>query len=180
MFRDLRRISAEQLTEIGFKGYAVGGLSVGEPKDLMMEMAEHALPLLPDDKPKYVMGVGTPEDLIEIVAMGADMFDCVLPTRNARNGQFFTSGGALNISNARFRLDTDPVDPECGCYTCRNFSRAYLRHLYMSKELLAYRLNTIHNVFFYENLMEEIRKAIEKGLFDDYRKNTYKKLRNGF
>ena len=165
MHPDLRRESIAALADIDFPGYAVGGLSVGEPKTLMYEMGEISLAALPDKAPKYIMGVGTPEDLVELVALGADMFDCVMPTRNARNGQLFTRFGTINISNARHRLDTNPVEADCACYTCRNYSRAYLRHLYMNKELLAYRLNTIHNIYFYTHLMEQLRSAIAAGEF---------------
>jgi queuine tRNA-ribosyltransferase len=146
---------------------------VGEPKDIMFEMAGFTLDRLPDTKPKYIMGAGTPEDLVEIVALGADMFDCVLPTRNARNGQMFTKNGTINICNARFKYDTKPVESGCTCYTCRNYSRAYLRHLYMAKELLAYRLNTIHNIHYYMSLMKRMRKAICEGEFDRFRKDFY-------
>jgi len=175
MFKDLREKSIDALLEIGFSGYAIGGLSVGEPKDVMFEISDFTLPKLPDTKPKYIMGVGTPEDLIELVSLGADMFDCVLPTRNARNGQLFTPFGTLNICNSRHRDDTDPIDPECNCYTCRNYSRAYLRHLYLAKELLAYRLNTIHNVYYYVNLMWNIRSAVCAGQFKDFKEAFYKK-----
>lgn len=170
MFPDLRQKSAEALVDLNFPGYAVGGLSVGEPKDLMMEMADHTLPLLPKDKPRYVMGVGTPADLVNLVSLGADMFDCVMPSRNARNGQLFTDTGTLNISNARFKTETNPIDSECGCYTCRNYSRAYLSHLYRNRELLSYRLNTIHNLHYYLNLMERIRAAIHEDRFDTFQK----------
>jgi queuine tRNA-ribosyltransferase len=163
MFKDLRKHSAENLSEIPFSGYAIGGLSVGEPKEIMFEIADVTLPILPDNKPKYIMGTGTPEDLVELVALGADMFDCVIPTRNARNGQMFTKKGTINICNARFKYDTQPIEPGCVCYTCQNYSRAYLRHLYMAKELLAYRLNTIHNIYFYMKLMEHMRTAKYKG-----------------
>jgi len=173
MFRDLREQSADELVEIGFSGYAVGGLSVGEPKEVMREVADYTLARLPQTAPRYVMGVGTPEDLVDLVALGADMFDCVLPTRNARNGQLFTSRGTLNICNARYRFDTLPIDPDCGCYACRHFSRAYLRHLYMAKELLAYRLNTIHNVHYYLSLMDQIRSAVARGAFDGFRRDFY-------
>jgi len=173
MFKDLRAMSVDDLVEIDFAGYAVGGLSVGEPKDLMFEMADYTIPRLPDSKPKYVMGAGTPEDLVALVALGADMFDCVIPTRNARNGQMFTKFGTLNISNARFKDDQDPIEPDCRCYTCRNYSRAYLRHLYMSKELLAYRLNTIHNIYYYTGLMQRMRTAICQGRFDEFQKEFY-------
>jgi queuine tRNA-ribosyltransferase len=174
MFKDLREMSAYDLLNIDFDGYAVGGLSVGEPKDLMLEMADFTLPLLPDTKPKYIMGVGTPEDIVSLVALGADMFDCVLPTRNARNGQMFTNTGTINISNARFKNDIDPIESECNCYTCRNYSRAYLRHLYLSKELLAYRLNTIHNVHFYMNLVRKLRTAICQGRFEKFKEEFFK------
>jgi queuine tRNA-ribosyltransferase len=175
MFADLRQRSAEAIAEIGFPGYAIGGLSVGEPKDLMMEMAAHTLPLLPADRPRYIMGVGTPEDLVDLVALGADMFDCVMPTRNARNGQMFTDRGTINICNARFRDDEGPVDPSCDCYTCRHYSLAYLRHLYTAREILAYRLNSIHNVHYYVNLVNSMREAILAGTFDQFRKAFYSK-----
>ena len=168
MFKDLRERSAYDLLNIDFDGYAIGGLSVGEPKALMLEIADFTLPILPDAKPKYIMGMGTPEDIVALVALGADMFDCVLPTRNARNGQMFTTTGAINISNARFKHDINPIESECTCYTCRNYSRAYLRHLYLSKELLAYRLNTIHNVHYYMNLVRQLRAAICKGKFGEF------------
>ncbi len=175
MFTDLRKMSAQALAELDFPGYAIGGLSVGEPKEVMYEMADYTLPLLPFEKPKYIMGVGTPEDLVELVALGADMFDCVMPTRNARNGQLFTDYGTLNICNAQHREDTNPIDPQCTCYTCQNYSRAYLRHLYMTKELLAYRLNTIHNVHYYMNLIKQIRKAICEERFEEFKQNFYNK-----
>jgi len=175
MYTDLRGLSVNQLTGIDFPGYAVGGLSVGEPKDIMYEIGDYTLSRLPRQKPKYVMGVGTPDDIIELVSLGADMFDCVLPTRNARNGQLFTDAGALNISNAKFRFDTDPVDSGCECYTCKNYSRAYLRHLYLSRELLAYRLNTIHNIYFYNHLMKRIRQAITEKKFNAFKKDFYQK-----
>jgi queuine tRNA-ribosyltransferase len=164
MDRSLRALSAERLSALDFSGYALGGLSVGEPRELMVAIAEFSLPLLPVEKPKYIMGVGTPEDLIELVERGADMFDCVLPTRNARNGQLFTRRGVLTISNARHRRDAAPPEAGCDCYTCRNYSRAYLRHLFLSRELLSYRLNTIHNVHFFLNLLRGLRQAI---LVDD-------------
>jgi queuine tRNA-ribosyltransferase len=178
MFKHLRMQSAEELISLDFPGYAVGGLSVGEPKDLMMEMADHSLPLLPDEKPKYIMGVGTPEDLVELVSMGADMFDCVMPTRNARNGKLFTSFGAVNINNAQFKTDTDVLDPECTCYTCRHYSRAYLHHLYRSRELLSYRLNTIHNLHYYLNLMRNMRTAIMNDTFSLFKSSFYEKRHN--
>jgi queuine tRNA-ribosyltransferase len=173
MFKELRAESIDDLVNIGFSGYAIGGLSVGEPKDIMLDIADFTLPGLPDSKPKYVMGVGMPEDIVELVALGADMFDCVLPTRNARNGQLFTSLGAINICNSCFKTDTKPVEPGCECYTCCNYSRAYLRHLYMARELLAYRLNTIHNIYYYIRLMKNMRQAIIDGKFEDFRKKFY-------
>jgi queuine tRNA-ribosyltransferase len=173
MFKDLRQLSAQALIEMDFNGYAIGGLSVGEPLEVMLDIADYTLPILPHAKPKYVMGVGTPKDLIELVARGADMFDCVLPTRNARNGQMFTRNGSINISNSRFKDDTDPLEHDCTCYTCQNYSRAYLRHLYMAKELLAYRLNTIHNIHFFINLMKQMRTAILADSFDAFKRNFY-------
>ncbi len=175
MFKHLRTLSAQQLTEIDFPGFAIGGLSVGEPTELMYEMADYTLPLLPKNKPRYIMGVGTPENLVELVDMGCDMFDCVMPSRNARNGQLFTSRGTINIYNAKFRLDKDPIDETCHCYTCQNYSRAYLRHLYKSRELLAYRLNTIHNLYYYLDLMAKIRHAIKEDQFLEFKKEFYSK-----
>jgi queuine tRNA-ribosyltransferase len=178
MFGDLRKRSADELMAIDFPGYAVGGLSVGEPAEVMLEMADYTLPRLPETKPRYIMGVGTPENLIELVALGADMFDCVLPTRNARNGQMFTQYGTVNISNAQYKDDTGPLEPGCECYTCRHYSRAYLRHLYMARELLAYRLNTIHNIHFFTSFMKQIREAILADEFESFRKAFYRKLEN--
>ncbi|MBW1985428.1 MAG: tRNA guanosine(34) transglycosylase Tgt [Deltaproteobacteria bacterium] len=176
MFKDLREISAEVLTDAGFSGYAVGGLSVGEPKEFLYEIADFTLARLPAEKPKYVMGVGTPEDLVTLVGMGADMFDCVMPTRNARNGQLFTRNGTINISNAQFKDDSDPIQSDCGCYTCRHFSRAYLRHLYVSKELLAYRLNSIHNIWHYMDITRRMREAICNGTFEEFEKSFFSKV----
>ncbi len=176
MFTDLRKISAEELAELDFPGYAIGGLSVGEPKNLMYEIADFTLPVLPRDKPKYIMGVGTPEDLVELTGMGCDMFDCVMPSRNARNGQLFTEKGTINISNARFRFDGKPIDDKCTCYTCQNYSRAYLRHLYKSRELLSYRLNTIHNLHFYLLLMEKMRNAITNDCFGQFKKDFFLRI----
>lgn len=173
MFRHLRSLSAEQLLEINFPGFAVGGLSVGEPKDVMYEMGDHTLPLLPAHKPRYIMGVGTPEDLVELTGMGCDMFDCVMPSRNARNGQLFTTFGKVNIANARYRFDPDPIDENCTCFTCRNYSRSYLRHLHKSRELLAYRLHTIHNIHYYLDLMGRIRHAIERDAYVTFKKAFY-------
>jgi len=173
MFNDLRTESVESLTGIGFDGYAIGGLSVGEPKALMMEVAAHTLPLLPEDRPRYVMGVGTPEDLVDLVELGADMFDCVMPTRNARNGQLFTDSGTLNIANARYRDDTGPIQEGCACYTCRHYSRAYLRHLYKARELLVYRLHTLHNIHYYLDLMDRMRRAVAENRFDAFKREFY-------
>lgn len=178
MFPDLRRRSAEELVRMDFSGYALGGLSVGEPLEMMMDIADFTLPLLPQTSPRYIMGVGTPENLIELAALGADMFDCVLPTRNARNGQMFTRNGTINISNSRYKDDTVPLDPECRCYTCRNYSRAYLRHLYLARELLAYRLNTIHNVHYFLSFIKCLRAAILTDTFESFRKDFYRRLEN--
>jgi queuine tRNA-ribosyltransferase len=175
MYPELRRQSAEGLIHVGYPGYALGGLSVGEPKDAMLGVAEASLPLLPFEKPRYIMGVGTPEDLVELTALGADMFDCVMPTRNARNGQLFTSIGALNICNSRYKHDKGPPDEECDCYTCRNYSRAYLRHLYIAREILAYRLNSIHNVYYYTMLMKRMREAIAQDAFSEFKTEFYRK-----
>ena len=172
---DLRKQSAEQLREIGFEGYALGGLSVGEETSLMYDMMEYSLPLLPVDRPRYVMGVGTPENLLEGVARGCDMFDCVMPTRNARNGVLFTSFGKISIKQAQYRDDEQPLDPDCQCYVCRNYSRAYLRHLYTNKEILAAVLNTHHNLYYYQQLMAGIRQTLENGRFTEFRRDFYKK-----
>ena len=170
MYPELRRHSAEALIEIGFDGYALGGLSVGETKPVMYEMIEASVPSLPQDKPRYLMGVGTPEDLVEGVDRGIDMFDCVMPTRNARNGTFFTSFGKVVIRNSQYEQDARPIDPECGCYTCRNFTRAYLRHLFNANEVLALRLGTVHNVFFYLELMRKVRASIGQGRFREFKR----------
>ncbi len=174
-FVDLRMECLNRLMEIGFDGYAVGSLSVGEPREMMLDVLGEILPHFPESYPRYLMGVGTPEDLVECVRLGVDMFDCVLPTRNARNGTLFTSFGKINIKNRCFAKDDMPIDPECNCYTCKNFSRAYLRHLYVSRELLAYRLNTIHNVYYYLNLMKEMRDAIKKGELNQWIESFYEK-----
>ena len=158
VYPDLRRRGVEDMTRIGFDGYALGGLSVGEPKDLMLENLAATTPLLPTGKPRYLMGVGTPEDLVDGVFHGIDMFDCVMPTRSARNGLLFTNGEKVVIKNARYREDGSPVDSTCDCYTCRNYTRAYLRHLYVAKEILSMVLNTIHNLRYYLRLMERIRR----------------------
>ncbi|MHB8708479.1 MAG: tRNA guanosine(34) transglycosylase Tgt [Desulfuromonadales bacterium] len=175
MEEDLRRQSVEQLLEIGFDGYALGGLSVGEMAELMYQVMEWTLPLLPPTQPRYVMGVGTPENLVEAVARGADMFDCVMPTRNARNGVLFTSFGKLSIKQNRYYADEGPIDPECGCSVCRRFSRAYLRHLYQSNEILASVLNTWHNLYYYLQLMRRIREEIEGGTFVQFRTEFHRR-----
>ena len=172
-FADLRAKSAELTVSIGFDGYAIGGLSVGEPAEVMYEVVEKTAPLLPAGQPRYLMGVGTPLDLVEAVARGVDMFDCVLPTRNARNGQLLTSEGPINIKNAEFAEDDGPADPACGCYTCRNFSRAYLRHLYRAGEMTGGTLNTLHNLSFYLDTMRRIREAIAFGRFEDFRQSFH-------
>jgi queuine tRNA-ribosyltransferase len=163
MHEELRDESVAALTAIGFDGYAVGGVSVGEPKEEMRRIVAHTAPRLPADRARYLMGVGTPEDLVDSVAAGFDMFDCVLPTRNARNGWLFTRFGDIKIKNARHRQDTGPLDERCACYTCRTFSRAYLHHLHRANEILGARLNTLHNLFYYLELMAELREAIPKG-----------------
>ncbi len=169
MHEALRDESREGLVDIGFHGYAIGGLSVGEPKEEMRRILAHTAPRLPEDKPRYLMGVGTPEDLIEAVDQGMDMFDCVMPTRNARNGWLFTRFGDIKIRNARYKDDTRPLDESCKCYCCRQFTRAYLHHLQRTNEILGARLNTIHNLHYYQYLMKEIRNAIEAGNFNRYK-----------
>lgn len=173
MFSDLREMSAEDLTKMDFEGYAIGGLSVGEDRETRDRVIRDTRDFIPDDKPVYLMGVGAPEDLVEGVMSGVDMFDCVMPTRNARNGTLFTATGRVNIKNARYADDEKPIEEGCQCYACSHFSRAYLRHLFMAKELLAYRLNTIHNIYYYVHLMEEMRRAIEEDRFDIYRRDFY-------
>jgi queuine tRNA-ribosyltransferase len=162
---DLRRESLAGLQAIDFPGYALGGLAVGEPEEERLAVLEGLAPALPTERPRYLMGVGTPADLVKAVARGIDMFDCVMPTRHARNGQLFTSEGALNIRNSRFQADTGPIDPRCGCYACRHYSRSYLRHLQQCNEILGARLATIHNLYFYLTLMARMRAAIETGRF---------------
>ena len=176
MYTDLRLRSLDALMEIGFDGYAVGGLSVGEPKEDMFRVLSTLLPAMPAASPRYLMGVGTPSDLVEGVFRGVDMFDCVLPTRNARNGWLYTPDGVVKIRNARYRLDTQPIQSGCGCYTCQNYSRAYLCHLYRSREMLGARLCTIHNLYYYQNLMQDIRSAIELGRFDAFRSEFHARL----
>ncbi|HHV48942.1 MAG TPA: tRNA guanosine(34) transglycosylase Tgt [Rhodocyclaceae bacterium] len=168
MYEDLRDESIAGLCDIGFDGMAIGGLSVGEPKADMARVLAHTAPRLPAHKPRYLMGVGTPEDLVFAVSQGMDMFDCVMPTRNARNGHLFTRFGDVKIKNARYRADTGPLDPSCSCYTCRQFTRSYLHHLFRNGEILGGMLNTIHNLHFYQTLMAEMRTAIENGQFQSW------------
>jgi|TARA_B100001079_G_scaffold80348_1_gene68955 queuine tRNA-ribosyltransferase len=164
MYKNLRKQSTEEITALDFPGYAIGGLSVGEEIELMYDIAAYTAELLPKDKPRYLMGVGKPEDLAQCSAMGIDMFDCVMPSRNARNGSLFTSHGKVNIRNLQYKADNSPLDPDCNCYTCKNYSRAYLRHLFIADEIFAMRLNTLHNVAFYQNWMKRIRQAIDEDL----------------
>jgi queuine tRNA-ribosyltransferase len=168
-FPELRAASAEQLAGYDFDGFAVGGLSVGESRAEMHDLVNFTAPLLPADKPRYLMGVGTPEDIVTGIAAGLDMFDCVLPTRNARNGTLFTSGGRINIKRREFAEDDGPLDPECSCYTCRTFSRAYLRHLFKAGEILSFRLNSLHNLAYYLNLARGAREAVLDGRFAAFR-----------
>ncbi len=169
MYPDLRKKSAEQLIDIGFDGYAIGGLSVGEPNHVMYDILKSTVPILPEDKPRYLMGVGTPEDILEAVEKGIDMFDCVLPTRNARHGQLFTSQGVVRIKNEKYKQDFTPLDKKCKCYTCKHFTKAYLRHLFIAGEILSLRLNTLHNVSFYLDLMARIRESIELDQFAKFK-----------
>ncbi len=171
MFRDLRMECLEKLVEIGFDGYAVGGLSVDEPKEMMYEIIDYLGEAMPEDSPRYLMGVGDLLDVLYAVEKGFDMFDCVMPTRNARNGTLFTSQGRLSIKRAEFKYDTSALDPECDCYTCRNFSRAYLRHLFLTKEILSMRLNTIHNLYFYLNFFRRLRESINEGRFEEFKRH---------
>ncbi|QBY05168.1 tRNA guanosine(34) transglycosylase Tgt [Thalassotalea sp. HSM 43] len=173
MYEDLREISAAGLQDIDFDGYAIGGLSVGEPKDEMIRILDHTPDLIPENKPRYLMGVGKPEDLVEGVRRGIDMFDCVMPTRNARNGHLFVTTGVVKIRNARHKTDTGPLDPECDCYTCNNYSRAYLHHLDKCNEILGSQLNTMHNLRFYQRVMQGLRDAIEQGKLDEFVADFY-------
>ncbi len=177
MYTTLREQSLDALVQMGFDGYAIGGLSVGEPKEDMLRILEFTAPCMPEDRPRYLMGVGTPGDIIEAVRQGIDMFDCVMPTRNARNAYLFTSEGMVKLRNARYRDDTGPLDPACDCYTCRNFSRAYLHHLDKCREILGAQLNTIHNLYFYQTLMAGLRQAIEQGRFTAFAEAFYARQR---
>ena len=175
MYRDLREQSAKELVALDFPGYSIGGLSVGEPKELMNEILDYTIPLLPADKPRYLMGVGSPDALIDGVLRGIDMFDCVLPTRIARNGTAMTSQGKVVIKNAKYKEDFTALDPECECYTCKNYSRAYLRHLFKTGEILSSRLMTTHNLYFLINLMKNVREAIMEDRLLDFRTEFFKK-----
>ena len=173
MYEHLRDESLQGLDEIGFDGMAIGGLSVGEPKADMIRILNHLAPKMPQHKPRYLMGVGRPEDLVEGVRRGVDMFDCVMPTRNARNGHLFTTDGVVKIRNAVHKTDTGPLDPHCDCYTCKNFSRSYLHHLDKCKEMLGAQLNTIHNLHYYQRLMAGLRAALDAGTLDDFVEDFY-------
>ncbi|MGC3980950.1 MAG: tRNA guanosine(34) transglycosylase Tgt [Steroidobacteraceae bacterium] len=175
MYMPLRQASLAGLTQIGFDGYAIGGLAVGEPKSERERVLEEIEPYMPKDKPRYLMGVGTPEDIVEAVRRGVDMFDCVMPTRNARNGHLFTTFGVVRIRNSAYEADTRPIDETCGCYTCRNYSRAYLKHLDRCTEILGARLATIHNLYYYQQLMSELRQAIAEQRLDAYVAEFYRK-----
>ena len=171
MYEDLRLQSLEKLVDIGFDGYAVGGLSVGEPKEDMLRVIDFLAHQMPDDRPRYLMGVGTPADLVNSVAMGVDMFDCVMPTRNARNGWLFTHDGIVKIRNSQYKLDTNPIDKICDCYTCKNYTRSYIKHLHRKNEILGARLCSLHNIHYYQNLMGRIRRSIETNTFDEFHRN---------
>ncbi|MBK8972242.1 MAG: tRNA guanosine(34) transglycosylase Tgt [Hahellaceae bacterium] len=179
MYPDLREVSLKNLTDIGFDGYAIGGLSVGEPKEEMMHVLDYLPHQMPADKPRYLMGVGKPEDIVEAVCRGVDMFDCVMPTRNARNAHLFTSQGVLKLRNSRYRQDTRPLDPTCDCYTCRHFSRAYLHHLDRCGEMLGGTLNTIHNLHYYQKLMSGLRQAIEESKLSAFVEQFYRQQQGG-
>lgn len=177
IYKDLRKRSLEELIEIGFDGYAVGGLSVGEPKEEMYEIINFISQLMPEDKPRYLMGVGDLMDMLVAIEAGFDMFDCVMPTRNARNGTLFTSEGRISIKRTEYKSDKKPLDKNCGCYTCRNFSKAYLRHLFLAKEILSMRLNTIHNLYFYLDFFRKMRDAIRENTLGEFRKKWETLLR---
>ncbi len=176
VYKDLREISAADLVQIGFDGYAIGGLAVGEPIEIMYDMVEFTTALMPEDKPRYLMGVGKPENILEAIDRGVDMFDCVMPTRNARNAQLFTSSGVLSMRNAKYKNDFEIIDSKCGCYTCKNYSRAYLRHLFIAGEILALELASIHNLYFYVHLLKEARENILKGIFKNWKEEKINKV----
>jgi queuine tRNA-ribosyltransferase len=175
MYKDLRQRSAEQIVDLDLPGYAIGGLSVGEPKEMMYDILDDCVDFLPENKPRYLMGVGSPDALLAGVARGIDMFDCVLPTREARHGSCMTSEGHVNIKNAKYETDFTPLDSECDCYTCRNYSRAYLRHLFKSNEILSHMLLTIHNIRFLTSLMEKVRASIDEGTFTEFAEDFMKR-----
>lgn len=176
VYKDLREQSAKELVEIGFDGYSIGGLAVGEPADVMYELVDFTTDFIPENKPRYLMGVGRPENILEAIARGIDMFDCVMPTRNARNAYLFTSNGIVSMRNSAYKNDFAPVDKNCGCYLCRNFSRAYLRHLFNSKEILALELSSIHNLTFYLNLVRQSREKILDGTFTEWKNEIIKTI----
>ncbi len=178
-YLDLRKKAVEQLLKIGFDGYAIGGVSVGEPNDLIHEVSAYTVLLLPDDKARYLMGLGTPPDMLEAISEGIDMFDCVVPTRNGRNGQAFTWNGELQLRNAEYKEDFTPIDKECSCFTCKNHSRSYVRHLFNTEELLGLRLVSLHNIHFYVKLIEQSRRAIAEDRFDAFKKEFIKNYREG-
>ncbi len=180
VYTELRQESVHQLLAMDFPGYAIGGLSVGEPKSSMYEVLQTVLPLLPANRPRYLMGVGYPEDLVECVALGVDMFDCVIPTRNGRNGMVFTSSGRMVLRNAQYAQDFAPIDSECQCYACQNYTRAYIRHLFQVEEMLALRLASLHNVYFFLKLMEQMREAIQKGCFRRWREEFKERYNTGY
>ncbi len=176
VYKEIREASAKALVDLDFPGYAIGGLAVGEPKQVMFEMTDFCTDILPEQKPRYLMGVGMPDDILNAIERGVDMFDCVIPTRNARNGTVFTSQGKMVLKAARFKKDAQPIDPDCTCYTCQNFSRAYLRHLYNANEILGLHLATLHNVHFYLNLVSQARQAILQDRFKEWKEETVKKI----
>ncbi len=176
VYKEIREASAKALVDLDFPGYAIGGLAVGEPKQVMFEMTDFCTDILPEQKPRYLMGVGMPDDILNAIERGVDMFDCVIPTRNARNGTVFTSQGKMVLKAARFKKDAQPIDPDCTCYTCQNFSRAYLRHLYNANEILGLHLATLHNVHFYLNLVGQARQAILQDRFKEWKEETVKKI----
>ena len=176
IYKEIREASAKALVDLDFPGYAIGGLAVGEPKQVMFEMTDFCTDILPEQKPRYLMGVGMPDDILNAIERGVDMFDCVIPTRNARNGTVFTSQGKMVLKAARFKKDAQPIDPDCTCYTCQNFSRAYLRHLYNANEILGLHLATLHNVHFYLNLVSQARQAILQDRFKEWKEETVKKI----
>ncbi len=177
VYKNLRKIACEEIVPLNFDGYAIGGIAVGEPSELGMEIVEYTTYMLPKDKIRYLMGVGTPEDIIKAVSYGIDIFDCVLPTRNGRTGTFFTSNGKINIKNSIYARDKRPIDEDCDCYTCRNYSRGYLRHLFMSNEILGMHLGTIHNLYFYTSLMREIRENLKNGNYNKWMSEKIEKMK---